>query len=81
MTNEQFTAYLQDESYLYSVGYEELKSLVMSYPYSANLRILLLKKSYLDQNKDYERNLQMSATFTTNRKHLYKTIKKLSKLI
>ena len=77
MTNEQLTAYLQDESYLYSVGYEELKSLVMSYPYSANLRILLLKKSYLDQNKDYERNLQMSATFTTNRKHLYKTIKKL----
>lgn len=77
MTNEQLTAYLQDESYLYSVGYEELKTLVMQYPYSANLRILLLKKSYLDQNKDYERNLQMSATYTTNRKHLYKTIKKL----
>ena len=77
MTNEQLTAYLQDESYLYSVGYEELKTLVMQYPYSANLRILLLKKSYLDQNKDYERNLQMSASYTTNRKHLYKTIKKL----
>lgn len=77
MTNEQLTAYLQDESYLYSVGYEELKTLVMQYPYSANLRILLLKKSYLDQNKDYERNVQMSATYTTNRKHLYKTIKKL----
>ena len=77
MTNEQLTAYLQDESYLYSVGYEELKTLVMQYPYSANLRILLLKKSYLDQNKDYDRNLQMSATYTTNRKHLYKTIKKL----
>lgn len=77
MTNEQLTAYLQDESYLYSVGYEELKTLVMQYPYSANLRVLLLKKSYLDQNKDYDRNLQMSATYTTNRKHLYKTIKKL----
>jgi transcriptional regulator len=77
MTNEQLTAYLQDESYLYSVGYEELKTLVMQYPYSANLRILLLKKSYLDQNKDYDRNVQMSATYTTNRKHLYKTIKKL----
>ena len=77
MTNEQLTAYLQDESYLYSVSYEELKTLVMQYPYSANLRILLLKKSYLDQNKDYDRNLQMSATYTTNRKHLYKTIKRL----
>ena len=77
MTNEQLTAYLQDESYLYSVGYEELKTLVMQYPYSANLRILLLKKSYLDKHKDYDRNLQMSATYTTNRKHLYKTIKRL----
>ncbi len=77
MTNEQLTAYLQDESYLYSVSYEELKTLVMQYPYSANLRILLLKKSYLDKNKDYDRNLQMSATYTTNRKHLYKTIKRL----
>ncbi len=77
MTNEQLTAYLQDESYLYSVSYEELKTLVMQYPYSANLRILLLKKSYLDKHKDYDRNLQMSATYTTNRKHLYKTIKRL----
>ena len=77
MTNEQLTAYLQDESHLYSVSYEELKTLVMQYPYSANLRILLLKKSYLEQNKDYDRNLQMSATYSTNRKHLYKTIKKL----
>ena len=77
MTNEQLTAYLQDESYLYSVSYEELKTLVMQYPYSANLRILLLKKSYLDKNKDYDRNLQMSATYTTNRKYLYKTIKRL----
>ncbi|MBL7815361.1 MAG: hypothetical protein JNL70_10130 [Saprospiraceae bacterium] len=77
MTNEQLTAYLQDETYLYSVSYEELKTLVMHYPYSANLRILLLKKSYLEQNKDYERNLQMSATYSTNRKHLFKTIKKL----
>jgi hypothetical protein len=31
----------------------------------------------LEQNKDYERNLQMSATYSTDRKHLYKTIKKL----
>ncbi len=77
MTNEQLTAYLLDESYLYSVGYEELKTLVMQYPYSANLRILLLKKSYLDKHKDYDRNLQMSSTYSTNRKHLYKTIKRL----
>ncbi len=77
MTNEQLTAYLQDDSYLYAVGYEELKTLVMQYPYATNLRILLLKKSFLEQNKDFDRNLQMAATFSTNRKYLYHVVQKV----
>jgi hypothetical protein len=77
MTNAQLTAYLQDDSYLFAVSYEELKTLVMQYPYATNLRILLLKKSYLEQNKDYERNLQMAATFSTNRKYLYQVVQKV----
>ncbi len=80
MSNEQLTAYLKDESYLYSLSYEELKTLVVEYPYAANLRILLLKKSYIDKNKDYERNLQMAAAYTTNRRHLYKIVQKLKTL-
>ena len=77
MTTEQLTAYLQDDSYLYAVSYEELKTLVMQYPYATNLRILLLKKSFLEQNKDYDRNLQMAAAFTTNRKYLYQIVQKV----
>lgn len=80
MSNEQLTAYLKDESYLYSLSYEELKTLVVEYPYAANLRVLLLKKSYIDKNKDYERNLQMAAAYTTNRRHLYKVVQKLKTL-
>ena len=80
MSNEQLTAYLKDESYLYSLSYEELKTLVVEYPYAANLRILLLKKSYIDKNKDYERNLQMAAAYATNRRHLYKIVQKLKTL-
>ena len=80
MSNEQLTAYLKDESYLYSLSYEELKTLVVEYPYAANLRILLLKKSYIDKNKDYERNLQMAAAYSTNRRHLYKIVQKLKTL-
>ena len=80
MTNEQLTAYLQDDSYLYTLSYEELKTLVMQYPYAANLRVLLLSKSYIEQNKDYERNLQMAATYATNRKHLYRLIRRLKQL-
>jgi hypothetical protein len=80
MTNEQLTAYLQDESYIYTLSYEELKTLVVQYPYASNLRVLLLKKSYIEQNKDYDRNLQMASTYATNRKHLYKLIKNLKQL-
>jgi hypothetical protein len=80
MSNEQLTAYLKDESYLYTLGYEELKTLVVQYPYAANLRILLLKKAHLEQNKDYDRNLQMAAAYSTNRRFLYKLVKKLKAL-
>jgi hypothetical protein len=80
MTNEQLTAYLQDESYLYSLNYEELKTLVVQYPYAANLRVLLLKKSYIEQNKDYDRNLQMASAYISDRRFLYKTIKRMKTL-
>ena len=42
--------------------------------------MLLLKKSYIEQNKDYERNLQMAAAYSTNRRFLYKLVKKLKTL-
>ena len=77
MTNEQFAAYLLDESHLYTVGYEELKTLVMNYPYSANLRVMLLKKSLFEKNKDAERNLSMAAAYVTDRRQLSKTVKRL----
>ena len=80
MNNEQLTAYLKDESYLYTLSYEEQKTLVVQYPYATNLRVLLLKKSYIEQNKDYERNLQMAAAYSTNRRFLYKLVKKLKTL-
>ncbi len=80
MNNEQLIAYLKDESYLYTLSYEELKTLVVQYPYATNLRVLLLKKSYIEQNKDYERNLQMAAAYSTNRRFLYKLVRKLKTL-
>ena len=77
MSNEHLTAYLEDETHLHSLSYEELKTLVVQYPYSTNLRMLLLKKSHFEESKDYERNLLMVSTYTTNRKFLYQLIKRL----
>ena len=80
MNNEQLTSYLQDESYLYTLSYEEIKTLVVQYPYAANLRILLLKKAHLEQSRDFDRNLNMAAIYSTNRRFLYKLVKKLKSL-
>lgn len=77
MSNEHLTAYLEDETHLHSLSYEELKTLVVQYPYSTNLRMLLLKKSHFEESKDYERNLLMVSTYTTNRKFLYQLVKRL----
>ncbi len=77
MTREQLTQYIADPKALLHLNYEELKSLVMQYPYSTNLRLLLYEKSALENHKDAERHLQMVSTYTTDRKQLYKLVQRL----
>jgi hypothetical protein len=71
MTNEKITAILQDTSALEQVTYEELKTLVLAYPYAHNLRLLLAIKSKQIDHKDSEANLHMASTYALDRKHLY----------
>jgi hypothetical protein len=77
MTPEQFTSYLQDESYLHQLSYQELKSLVIQYPFCQNFRMLLLKKSQLENNRNLEDDLQKAAVYATDRRFLYRTVKRL----
>ncbi len=81
MNAESFYEYLQNPSKLYQVSYQELKSLVMLYPYSPNIRYLLLAKSILDKQKDENRNLQLAALYSPDRKWLRKKIKQLQLLV
>lgn len=74
MNSETFAQFLKTPAYLYRISYQELKSLVVQYPYCQNLRFLLLKKSQTDQNPEYERNLQMAATYSINRGFLYEQL-------
>jgi hypothetical protein len=74
MNSETFAQFLKTPAYLYRISYQELKSLVVQYPYCQNLRYLLLKKSQADQHPDYERNLQMAATYSINRSFLYEQL-------
>lgn len=79
MNAEQFVTYLQDESHLYSLNYQEFKGLALKYPYCQNLRFLVLKKSQLAAipEKEQEENLQLAAAYLTDRRFLYQKLKRL----
>lgn len=71
MTADSFIDYLEHPAHLYQVSYQELKSLVVQYPYCQNLRYLLLKKSQLENHRDLNRNLSLAATYAADRKRLF----------
>lgn len=77
MTREQLTQYISDPQALLQLNYEELKSIVMQFPYATNLRLLLYQKSALENHKDAERHLQMVSTYTTDRKRLYHLVQSM----
>ena len=74
MNLENFHTFLNEPANLHRVSYSELKSLVAAYPYSANLRILLLLKSKLEKNPELAHNLKLAATYSPNRSILYRVM-------
>lgn len=77
MNAENFADYLKDYSKLYQLPYEELKSLVLQYPYCSNLHYLLAEKSQLDQHKDLEQHIQTAAYYSMDRAALRRLLQKL----
>ena len=75
MNAENFAQYLKNPSQLYQISYQELKSLVLQYPYCQNLHYLLLLKSKIDQHKDLPSNLEKAAAYSIDRTYLYKLLK------
>jgi len=71
MTAENFTYYLKNPEHLYQISYQELKSLVVQYPYCQNLRYLLVTKSQIDSLEEYQKDLQIAATYSVDRPYLY----------
>ena len=78
MNKENFTEYLKEVANLYKISYEELKTLVVEYPYCQNLHHLLLEKSKLDDNDHLEENLQRAATYSSDRAYLFYKLKQLA---
>ncbi|MBK7408391.1 MAG: hypothetical protein IPJ40_10230 [Saprospirales bacterium] len=80
MNAENFSTFLEDSSKLYQIPYQELKSLVVQYPYCQPLRILLLQKSQMEQHPDFERNLHAAATYLPDRTLLFFLIREFKAL-
>ncbi len=72
MNIELFIACIENPLKLRMVSYQELKTLVHHFPYAANLRQILWEKSQLENHLESEKNLQMAALYSIDRKHLSK---------
>ncbi|MEM8525449.1 MAG: hypothetical protein AAGG68_12485 [Bacteroidota bacterium] len=74
MNAENFSQYIENPSLLYQMNYEELRQLILQYPYNSNLRYLLAKKSQQEDHRDFNRNLKAAAINSPDRKQLYKIL-------
>ena len=80
MNSENFPEFLADPSGLYKVSYQELQSLVLEYPYSANLWKLLLCKAYFEDKSDFPKILESLAIRVQDRRKLKAFMSVLSDL-
>lgn len=71
MTSDNLLKFLGNREYLHQVSYQELKSMVVQYPYSLSLRYLLAMKSQQEDNTDLSRNIELLATYGIDRAHLH----------
>ncbi len=78
MNAENFPDFLQDNDRLQLLSYEELKTLAMQYPYCANIALLLLKKSRLEDHPEAERNLHATAAIAPDRAMLFDQLQLLT---
>ncbi|MCB0704228.1 MAG: hypothetical protein KDC34_02920 [Saprospiraceae bacterium] len=76
MNSDNFSDFIEQPAHLYQIPYEELKSLVLQYPYCQNLHYLLLKKSKMENHRDFDKNLHLAATFSPDRTFLMHQIRK-----
>ncbi|MDX1940543.1 MAG: hypothetical protein SFU99_08325 [Saprospiraceae bacterium] len=74
MNAENFAECLKNPSKLYQINYQEIKSLALQYPYCQNLQWLLLYKSSLDHHRDFDNNLEKTATGSLDRTLLFRQI-------
>ncbi len=71
MNAKDFQLYLDQPQMLYALPLAELQSLAMEYPYSSNLRLLLLLKTHLEGHPDEQNYLERCASASFDRAFIY----------
>lgn len=74
MTADQFSYYLIDTSKLRDLGYQDLQRLISQFPYCQNLHFLVAKKSHIEDHPDFDKWLNLAATYSTDRSYLYQLL-------
>jgi len=74
MTAENLLQFLQHPQNLRRVSYQELKTLAMEYPYCAHINQLLLLKSKLSEQQDFQTDLARASASSPDRNHLRETL-------
>lgn len=77
MTAQEFKRYLGQPRLLYELPLMELQKLALRFPYSSNVRLLLLLKTHLEEHPDKEIYLSRCAAAYFDRSHLWDVLKEL----
>ena len=76
MNAENFADYLKQPAKLYQLPYQELKNLATEYPYVANIHLLLVLKSKIENDPKYPQYLHQLSARTFDRAQLQQLIQK-----
>jgi hypothetical protein len=74
VTADQFSYYLIDTSKLRELGYQDIQRLIGQFPYCQNLHFLVAKKSHIEEHPDFDKWLNLAATYSTDRSYLYQLL-------
>ncbi|MCP9234527.1 hypothetical protein [Lewinella sp. JB7] len=79
MNQQSILQYVQQPALLAKVGMEELLEMVRDYPYSPNLRLLVVLKAKQEHDPDFERYLNRYAAATFDRPHLFDLLESIKR--
>lgn len=77
MTSQEFSHYLEQPELLYQLPLSELQQLAVRFPYSPNVRLLLLLKTHLEGHEQEALYLSRCAAASFDRSHIYDLLREL----